>query len=177
MVYPSAPTLDVLTPSHDVSSFTSGKPEIDNFLKRGNALAGMTLGFSVTKVVVSDDNKVIAYLTYGLGSVSREEAAPRLAQYVPAYPQPVLVLQRLGIDTSVQGSGLGRMLVREVLQHALLMAHRAEVSGEPPIRAVMVQALDDEAKAYYQHLGITEVSLLDPNLLFLPIKDLKKLGL
>lgn len=176
MVCPSTPALDVLTASHDVTAFSSSNSEIDDFLKLGNALAGMKLRFSVTKVV-SDDAKVIGYVTYGLGSVSREEAAARLAKRVPGYPQPVLVLQRLGIDASVQGSGLGRVLVTHVLEHALVMAQRAQASGEPPIRAVMVQAVDAAAKAFYEHLGISEVSPLDPNLLFLPIKDLKKLGL
>lgn len=176
MVCTSTPALDVLTASHDVTAFSSGKPEIDDFLKLGRALEGKNTRFSTTKVFV-EDAKVIGYVTYGLGSVSRDVVPARLAKYAPAFGQPVLILQRLGVDGSVQGSGLGSMLVRDVLEHALMMAQRAEAFGEPPIRAVMVQALDDEAKAYYQHLGISEVSPIDPRLLFLSIKDLKKTGL
>ena len=81
-------------------------------------------------------------------------------------PIPVVVLGRLGVETSLHGQGLGRALVRDA---ALRILQAADVIG---IRGLTVQALSDDAKIFYEHMGF-ESSPLDPKLLMITLADLK----
>ena len=83
-----------------------------------------------------------------------------------AMSDPVVVLGRLGVDSSLHGQGLGRSLVRDA---ALRILQAADVIG---IRGMTVQALSDDARVFYEHMGF-EPSPLDPNLLMMTLADLK----
>lgn len=72
-----------------------------------------------------------------------------------------MLIGRLAVDIRMQGKGLGATL----LMHALSRA--VSVSSEMGIFAVRVDALDLEAKEFYQHYGFVpcqdeELSLLLP---------------
>lgn len=76
------------------------------------------------------------------------------------------MLARLAIDKSEQGKGLGQALVKE----ALIRAERAaDVIG---VRAVLVHAIDEKARRFYEHFNF-EPSPLDPLQLLLLMKDLR----
>jgi predicted N-acetyltransferase YhbS len=62
-------------------------------------------------------------------------------------PIPVAVLGRLAIDQAHQGRGIGRALVRNA---SLRLLHTAEVLG---IRGVLVHAISNDAKAFYEAVG------------------------
>ena len=66
------------------------------------------------------------------------------------------------------GSGLGKALLKDAL---LRTAQAAEIAG---IRALLVHAKDDEAKAWYERFDF-EASPTDPYHLFLLMKDIKAL--
>ena len=83
-----------------------------------------------------------------------------------AISAPVVVLGRLGVDSSLHGQGVGRSLVRDA---ALRILQAADVIG---IRGMTVQALSDDARVFYEHMGF-EQSPLDPNLLMITLADLK----
>ena len=83
-----------------------------------------------------------------------------------AMSDPVVVLGRLGVDSSLHGQGLGRSLVRDA---ALRIPQAADVIG---IRGMTVQALSDDARVFYEHMGF-EPSPLDPDLLMMTLADLK----
>lgn len=72
----------------------------------------------------------------------------------------------MGVDSSQHGRGLGRALVRDA---ALRILQAADVIG---IRGMTVQALSDDAKLFYEHMGF-EPSPLDPKLLMITLADLK----
>jgi GNAT superfamily N-acetyltransferase len=80
----------------------------------------------------------------------------------------VILLARLAVDLSMRGRGLAAVL----LFHALRRA--AEVSAVSAAWAVIVDALHDRAKAFYQHYHFEE-SLDDPMRLFLPMHDIRTL--
>jgi hypothetical protein len=61
---------------------------------------------------------------------------------------------------------LGRALVRDA---ALRILQAADVIG---IRGLTVQALSDDAKIFYEHMGFEPVPL-DPKLLMITLADLK----
>ncbi len=72
-----------------------------------------------------------------------------------ADPIPVVVLGRLAVDQTLRGQGIGRALVRDA---CLRVVQAADTIG---IRGVLVQALSEDAKAFYEKLGF-EPSGLDP---------------
>ncbi len=81
-------------------------------------------------------------------------------------PVPVAIIGRLAVDRSAQGRGLGRALVQDA---SLRLLHAAEILR---IRAVLVHALSDDARAFYVALGFTP-SPLDPMTLMVTLRDLE----
>jgi len=79
-----------------------------------------------------------------------------------------MLLARLAVDRSAQGSGLGKALLKDAL---LRTAQASEIAG---IRALLVHAKDDEAKVWYERFDF-EASPTDPYHLFLLMKDIKAL--
>lgn len=168
-----------LSRNHDTSDFTCGVEALDRFLQR-HAQQGMDQGLSNTLVVVAE-GRVIAYATLGVGTLQPEEASARLSKGMPAYPQPMLVLQRLAVDQAHQGQGLAALLVLHAAAMACRMADAARLPGQTkavPVRGLMIHAKNEAAKAFYARFDITEESPVDPYLLMVLVKDLRKaLGL
>jgi GNAT superfamily N-acetyltransferase len=59
----------------------------------------------------------------------------------------VLVLGRLAVDLQAQGIKLGAALLKDAVLRAQTVAQNAGV------RALLVNALDDKAKQFYEHYG------------------------
>lgn len=151
-----------LAAHHQTEGFSCGTESLDNWLKR-RALKNQIQGASRT-YVVCDEVRVVAYYALASSAVTSMEATSRLRRNMPD-PIPVVVLGRLGVDSSLQGKGFGRALVRDA---GLRVLQAADAIG---IRGMTVQALSDEAKVFYEHLGF-ESSPLDPKLLMITLADL-----
>ena len=156
-----APVL--LHAQHQTEQFSCGVASLDAWLKR-RALKNQIQGASRTYVACQGD-RVVAYYAIASGAVTCNEATGRLRRNMPD-PIPVVVLGRLGVDSSLHGQGVGRSLVRDA---ALRILQAADVIG---IRGMTVQALSDDARVFYEHMGF-EPSPLDPNLLMMTLADLK----
>ena len=156
-----APVL--LHAQHQTEQFSCGVASLDAWLKR-RALKNQIQGASRTYVACQGD-RVVAYYAIASGAVTCNEATGRLRRNMPD-PIPVVVLGRLGVDSSLHGQGLGRSLVRDA---ALRILQAADVIG---IRGITVQALSDDARVFYEHMGF-EPSPLDPDLLMITLADLK----
>lgn len=134
-----------LEATHDVASFDCGEPSLNEWLKR-RALTNHLSGASRTFVVVSDQVLVVGYYALAAGAISHESAAGAVRRNMPD-PIPVLVLGRLAVDQRAQGIHLGAALLRDAVQRA------AAVSQNAGVRAVVVHALNDRARDFYQHYG------------------------
>ena len=156
-----APVL--LHEQHQTEQFFCGVESLDVWLKR-RALKNQIQGASRTYVACQGD-RVVAYYAIASGAVTCNQATGRLRRNMPD-PIPVVVLGRLGVDSSLHRQGLGRSLVRDA---ALRILQAADVIG---IRGMTVQALSDDARVFYEHMGF-EPSPLDPNLLMITLADLK----
>lgn len=75
-------------------------------------------------------------------------------------PVPVIVLARLAVDHRAQGLQLGASLLQDAVNRAVVVARNAGV------RALLVHALHDRAKAFYEHYGF-QSSPLHPMTLML----------
>jgi GNAT superfamily N-acetyltransferase len=152
-----------LAAHHLTEGFACGTESLDNWLKR-RALKNQVQGASRT-YVVCDEARVVAYYALASGAVLGAEATGRFRRNMPD-PIPVVVLGRLAVDSALHGKGVGRALVRDAGMRVL---QAADVIG---LRGMMVQALSDEAKVFYEHVGF-EPSPIDPRLLMITLADLK----
>ena len=152
-----------LTGRHDCSEFACGREILDAWLKQ-RALRNQASGASRT-FVVSDARRVVAYYALASSAVASERATGRLRRNMPD-PVPVVVLARLAVDGAYQGSGLGRALMRDAGRRVL---GAADAIG---IRGLLVHALDQSAKTFYERLGF-DPSPLDPMTLMITISDLR----
>lgn len=150
-----------LNSSHQVDSFDSGHPQLDDWLKR-RALKNELSGASRTYVVCVDE-VVIAYYCLANGAVAQTAATSRVRRNMPD-PIPVMVIGRLAVDRHWQGQGIGRALLRDAMLRTL---QAAEIAG---IRAVLVHAISAEAKQFYQKYGFT-ASPIDPMTLMVKVSD------
>lgn len=157
-VSPPAP----LAEHHELAEFDSGVPELDDWLRR-RARANQAGGASRT-FVVCEGSRVIAYYALASGAVRTPEAPGRFKRNMPD-PIPVAVLGRLAIDRTYQGRGIGRALVRDA---GLRLLNAAEILG---IRGVLVHAISDDARAFYEAVGFLP-SPSDPMMLMIGLKDL-----
>lgn len=135
-----------LTSDHQVTEFISGEVVLDDWLRQ-KGLKNQALGAARTFVVCKAETKrVVGFYSLATGSVNHVEASGNLRRNMPD-PIPVIILARLAVDITFHGQGLGA----DLLHDALLRCYR--VAENIGVRAIMVHALTNEAKAFYIHHG------------------------
>ncbi len=149
---------------HDVSRFRSGAESLDIWLQRKARLNGAK-GGSRTYVVCEGD-RVIGFYSLAASSVERRRVSSRVGRSMPE-PIPVILLGQLAVDTGYRGRGLGADLLSDAAKRALAAA---DVIGA---RALVVQALDDEARGFYERFGFRPFSSREPLMLILRVSDLR----
>ena len=157
----SAPT--PLTNAHDFSTFQCGNPALDQWLK---SRAHKAEGATGRTYVVTSGSEVVGYYTLATGGARREHLSKKLHRNSPE-TVPLMLLARLAVDLRFQGRGLGQGLLKDAL---LRILQASEIVG---FRAVLVHAIDDNARAFYQRLGFIEFPS-GSRTLFLPIETLKR---
>ncbi|HSV44577.1 MAG TPA: GNAT family N-acetyltransferase [Ramlibacter sp.] len=152
-----------LTADHDLDAFASGVDSLDHWIKR-RALKNQATGASRT-FVSCEDRRVLAYYALASSAITVDAAPGRFRRNMPD-PIPVVVLGRLAVDRSLHGQGVGRALVRDAGQRVI---QAADAIG---IRGLIVHALSDDAKVFYEKVGF-EPSPLDAMILMMTLADLK----
>ncbi len=147
-----------LDAAHILESFDCGESALDDWLLR-RALGNQLSGASRTFVVADETRRVRGYYALAAGAVSHQAAPGRVRRNMPD-PIPVLVLGRLAVDRGAQGMKLGAAL----LQNAVMRS--AGVARNAGVRALLVHALNDRARAFYLYYGF-QPSPLDPMMLML----------
>jgi GNAT superfamily N-acetyltransferase len=147
-----------LVASHGISEFDCGEASLDDWLKR-RALINQVSGASRTFVVTDQDNRVCGYYALAAGAVAHQLATGSLRRNMPD-PIPVLILARLAVDHRAQGIKLGAGLLRDAVNRAESVAQNAGV------RALVVHALNEKARAFYEYYGFS-VSPIHPLTLML----------
>lgn len=154
---------ELLAARHRVDDFESTEPALDEWLKR-RALKSQKSGAARTYVVTSSD-EVVGYYSLAVGSVSRNVSVSRVRRNMPE-PVPIMLLARLAIDRRWHSRGLGRSLLRDAVLRTI---QAADIVG---IRALMVHAISDDAKRFYQYFGFRP-SEVEPMTLMATLSDLR----
>lgn len=134
-----------LDESHVLSSFSSGKPPLDDWL-RGSAMRGQTQDTGRTWVWHEGDGTVLAYFTLAGHVIHGESLSKTQAKKLPA-EIPSILLAKLALDRQYHGDGLGGELLWDALSKAV---GAAQMVGA---RYMVVDALDDDAFGFYLKYG------------------------
>ncbi|MFE0756434.1 GNAT family N-acetyltransferase [Inquilinus sp. NPDC058860] len=150
-----------LAAAHHLDAFDCGEPSLNDWLKR-RALANHLSGASRTFVVADAEHRVFGYYALSAGAVAHRDATGAVRRNMPD-PVPVMMLARLAVDLHAQGIALGAAL----LQDAVLRVQA--ISQNAGVRALLVHALHERAKRFYEHYGFQE-SPVQPMTLMLRIR-------
>ena len=168
MVFPQPEfIIEGLKKTHDLSSFDCGTASLNEWLQR---FAWQNQQADAAKVYVAHrrDDVVVGYHSLTASSVRRDDAPARVAKGLANHPIGVALLGRLAVDRGQKGKGLGRALLLDALMRT---AQAADTIG---IRALLVHAIDGDAKRFYLHFNF-ETAPVDPMHLMLLMKDLRAL--
>ena len=148
---------------HDRSRFDSGSPALDRYL-REQVSQDMRRRVAACFVAVDDEQRIAGYYTLATASVPLLDLSPEMRRKLPRYGSvPAIRMGRLAVDLAFKGQGLGAAL----LVNALRCAAKSEIPGV----ALVVDAKDERAAAFYHHHGF--VALPDsPMTLLLPLAAL-----
>ncbi len=149
---------------HDLASFDCGKAPLNEFL-RLHALDKQKAKLLRTYVVTQAD-KVVGYYTLAHISVESELAPKKLGRGMPR-SIPAMLMARFAVDASVQGLGLGRSLFADAMHRVWAVIE----TGAAPVRIFVVDALDEEAKAFYKRFDMV-AGQSDPMRLYLSYKTI-----
>jgi GNAT superfamily N-acetyltransferase len=158
--------VEVLSKVHDLSQFNCGTHESLNIWLKKYALQNQT-NDSARTYIVHRANFVVGYYAISAGSIAKESATLRAAQGLANHPIPISLLGRLAVHKEEQGSGLGKALLKDAL---FRMERAANILG---IRAVLVHAIDQQARMFYEKFDF-EPCPDDELHLMLLMKDLRK---
>jgi GNAT superfamily N-acetyltransferase len=158
--------IEQLESEHVREGFDCGKPSLNDFL---HALVSQYEKRNLGRTYVAlqeGDRRVLGYYTLASGAIDAERLPAKLARKLPRHAMPVVLLARLAVDQSVHGRGLGGFLLRDALTRSL------DLSEKLGIHAVVVDALDAQAKAFYERFGF--LPLTDDEMrLFLPLSTIR----
>lgn len=160
----SLSAVEKLSEAHDLSAFDCGKESLNGWLRRF-ALVNQKSDAART-YVVHRDAPVVGYYSLTAGSVRPEAAPARVAKGLAKHQVGVILLARLAVDRREQGRGLGKALLKDAL---IRSAAAADTIGA---RAVLVHAVDESARRFYERFDF-ERSPLDEFELMLLMKDLR----
>jgi predicted N-acetyltransferase YhbS len=130
-------------------------------------LAAQSSG-SARVFITLDKGDVVGFYALTASEVSPSQASKRAMQGQPRERAvPAILLARLAVTRSHQGTGIGRSLLQDAM---LRCGTAAEQIGA---RVLLVHAKDDAARDWYRRFGFEE-SPTDPLHLMLLMKDLRR---
>lgn len=142
-------SIESLGANHVRDGFDCGEESLNRYLYQ-YALQHQRKNMGRVYVAVRPkENMILGYYTLANGSVSFH-TVPKAANLPQTYPIPVILLARLAIDRKVQGQGLGSVLLFDALKRAVAASQLSAAY------AIMVDALHDKAKKFYQHFHFEE---------------------
>jgi GNAT superfamily N-acetyltransferase len=139
-----------LARSHPRKGFATGQADVDDWLQT-KALQNQEKHLSVTKVLLDDSGAIAGYYTLATGQVDFGALPPELAKKLPRRMLPVAVLAWLGVSADRHGKGLGKLLLAQALRDC------HEAGQTFAFVAVILDCIDDNAKAFYRHFDFAEL--------------------
>ncbi|MDO9599051.1 MAG: GNAT family N-acetyltransferase [Azoarcus sp.] len=149
-----------LDTAHERVAFNSGSGPLDRYF-REQVTQDVRRRVTACFVALADGQRIAGYYTLASASVLLADLPASTGKKLPRYPTvPAVRMGRLAVDQAFKGQGLGGALLADALDRAV----RSEIAAY----ALMVDAKDEAAAAFYQHHGFIALSE-SPSTLFLPL--------
>jgi GNAT superfamily N-acetyltransferase len=142
--------LERLAKAHPRKAFASGNAPVDDWL-HAKALQNQDKHLSVTRVLLDGAGAVAGYYTLATGQVDFGDLPADVSRKLPRRMLPVAVLAWLGVAADRHGQGLGRLLLAQALRDC------HEAGQTFAFVAVILDCIDNAAKAFYQHFDFAEL--------------------
>ena len=164
----SAPfCLEALGDAHDRESFNCGQDALDRYIQT-QATQDIRRRVATCFVAVERvTGKLAGYYTIAAASIPTPDLPNEITKKLPRYPTlPAVRIGRLAVDRKFQGQGLGGVLLADALSRVMV--------SPPAVFALLVDAKDEKAVAFYERYGFIALTS-QPRTLFLPVATAKKL--
>jgi GNAT superfamily N-acetyltransferase len=148
--FPAHFRLEPLRRDHPRKSFSSGQSMVDDWLAT-KALQNQAKHLSATKVLLDEYGAIAGYYTLAPTQIDFSDLPPEMVRRLPHRLLPAAVLAWLGVSATHQGRGLGGKLLGQALRDCW------EGGKIFPFVALILDCIDDTAKAFYQKYGFTEL--------------------
>lgn len=162
-------TLEPLGKHHNREAFSCGVEELDHYLHHHASQDARRRVATVWILYDTEDGSVAGYYTLSAFTVEPTSLSPQIARKLPRYPAlPAMLIGRLAVALSHRGQGLGEILLVDALHRAL------QLSRQLGSIAVIVEAKDDNAAAFYEHYDFLRYEN-DPKHLYLPMQTIARM--
>jgi GNAT superfamily N-acetyltransferase len=150
--------------------FDCGVPQLNRWLQQSSSQYDKRDLARTYVALCPEEKSVVGFYSLSNHGLRFEVLTAELAQGLPRVDIPAVLLGQLAVDKSVQGRGLGKIMLIDAFRRVLSIANTVGVRG------VVVDAIDENAVKFYKQYGFT--ALQDqPRRLLLPIQAIRKLGL
>ena len=159
--------LEPLGDAHDRAFFSCGQDPLDRYFQT-QATQHMRRRVATCFVAVAEETgKVAAYYTLAAAGIPLTDLPPEIVKKLPRYPSiPAVRVGRLAVDTRFQGRGLGAALLADALRRVM--------ASPPAAYALLVDAKDEHAVAFYRHHGFVPFGA-QPMTLFIPVATAERM--
>lgn len=148
--FPAGYRREPLNRAHRRATFQCGEAAVDDWLAT-KALQHQAKHLSVTKVLVGARGQIAGYYTLATGQIDFGDLPSELAKKLPRRGLPVAILAWLGVSAEHQRQGLGERLVAQGLRDCY------DAGQTLPFIGVILDCLNDRAKAFYQRWDFQEM--------------------
>jgi hypothetical protein len=153
---------------HDRAAFSCEHESLERYLKE-HATQEIKKRVAAVYVLTPDGKTIAGYYTLSQYAVEAHAFPPDLLQqlHLPKYDRlPATLLGRLARSKEFKGIRLGEILLIDALKRAL--EHSRNIASV----AVFVDAIDENARAFYRHYSFIDVPT-QPNRLFISMKTMR----
>jgi len=138
--------IEALRSDHARAGFCSGAPALDRYFEKQVTQDVRRRATACYVAIETPGTKIAGYYTLAAAGVPLAKMPAELAKRLPRYPSvPVARLGRLAVDQAYRGRKLGSALLWDAFQRSL----RSEIA----VFALLVDAKDEHAEAFYLHHG------------------------
>lgn len=162
--------IEHLRSSHNRAAFSCGAEPLDRYLKHQASQDVSRRAAACFVAVDADDTNdatVIGFYTLSASAIPLTDLPETITRKLPRYPSvPVALIGRLAIDQGAQGRKLGAALLGD--------AARRVVQSDLMAYALVVDAKDENAEAFYTHHGFIRLPSASGIRLFLPLASIAR---
>ena len=163
------PIVEPLGSEHDRAAFSCGVEALDRYLKQQASQDARNRVAAPFVLRTADSLRIIGYYTLSAATIELKELPTEAARRLPRYPLlPAVLIGRLAVDREFVGHGWGKLLLVDALRRSLAQSRQIAAM------AVVVDAKDDAARAFYERYGFQQL-IEHQNRLFLPMKTIEQL--